>query len=360
MQIPNLADVYRAQSDDDLMRLAASSDQLTDDALSALTTELEARRISPPKRPVQNEGRRSKVPLEEPQSAQVGITAGDFGKEVFRVYRRHFWHFLILIVPAAVGSYLAIDFVRDETLRLAAQYRLRTSIGARPVDMLQPAVLLLAGYLASWLCLSISFAAVCTAVRAKSEQSPANTFNHLLVVLRRIRSLILLSGFLFLLEVVAVAVTGFVGLGLIYFVAIHRLPFGRLILSLSLSFMSQIALYRFALSVPALMLSGVGVQGAISVSRNLTHGRLSLLAMLVIKSVVGGYCAAWLPYWIVGRHYWGERIMGFYPWRVAGLLSAGAVSLVELGLFVGLALLYLRLSAAPVKTSLTNVAAAVR
>jgi hypothetical protein len=98
---------------------------------------------------------------------------------------------------------------------------------------------------------------------------------------------------------------------------------------------------RFGLAVPALVLDDRSVSQAMFRSDELTEGKWITLAILLAKSLIGGYIAGMLPFWLT-RWAWTYIQL---PWWLPAVGSIAAVSLVEPFMFIGFALLYVRTSA---------------
>jgi hypothetical protein len=55
---------------------------------------------------------------------------------------------------------------------------------------------------------------------------------------------------------------------------------------------------RFGLAVPALVLDDRSVSQAMFRSDELTEGKWLILAILLVKSLIGGYVAGMIPFWL--------------------------------------------------------------
>src|SRR5690242_20553675 len=103
MRMQDLASVYQAKADEELLQLANNSEQLTPDAQSLLIGELTRRRLN---------GSGMKLGEERHQqperhslhkkfvSGSIGV--GEFVAEVLRFYHSRFWFFIKLIFPAVL------------------------------------------------------------------------------------------------------------------------------------------------------------------------------------------------------------------------------------------------------------------
>jgi hypothetical protein len=73
-------------------------------------------------------------------------------------------------------------------------------------------------------------------------------------------------------------------------------------------------------------------------SDELTEGKWVTLAILLAKSLIGGYIAGMLPFWLAGWIWAYVQV----PWQFLTVASIAAVTVVEPFMFVGFALLYIR------------------
>jgi hypothetical protein len=62
------------------------------------------------------------------------------------------------------------------------------------------------------------------------------------------------------------------------------------------------------------------------------------LAILLAKSLIGGYIAGMFPFWLAGWIWAYVRV----PWQFLTIASFAAVTVVEPFMFIGFALLYVR------------------
>ena len=101
---------------------------------------------------------------------------------------------------------------------------------------------------------------------------------------------------------------------------------------------------RFVLAVPAVILDDYGVGQAMFLSDKLTQGKWLTLAALLAKSLIGGYVAGMCPFWLASFVSATAPLPSWFPW-VLTIASMIAVTVVEPTMFVGFALLYLKMSA---------------
>jgi hypothetical protein len=124
----------------------------------------------------------------------------------------------------------------------------------------------------------------------------------------------------------------------IQFVAIASMGLGLLIFS------------RFGLAMPAIILGNCRVGQAMFLSDELTERKWLTLGVLLVKSVVGGYLAGMCPFWLASWIPAGASLPLWFPW-VLRFASVAAVIVVEPPMFIGFALLYLRMSATSSETT---------
>ena len=124
MQIQDLAKSYQTKTDEELLQLAASPEQLTPEAHSALTGELARRRIHLAKgleaHAVEVEKARIRgLPHPSHRGGPGGIS--EFVEEVLGVYGGQFWFFIKLVAPAVVVGYIAVRMGLNEGREIARQ-----------------------------------------------------------------------------------------------------------------------------------------------------------------------------------------------------------------------------------------------
>jgi len=123
-------------------------------------------------------------------------------------------------------------------------------------------------------------------------------------------------------------------------------PHGLMIILISyaLTGLAFLVLSRFALAVPAVLLDDCGVGQAMFRSDKLTQGKWLILAALLAKSLVGGYVAGMWPFWVSSYIPATVPLPTWFPWLLMAVSIIG-VTVAEPPMFVGFALLYLKMSA---------------
>lgn len=350
MDIHDLVQAYQSKIDEELLQLAADPEQLTPEAQSALTGELAKRRLA--------SGKHLKLEKEvEPealrQTATRGIlprnyshATGDFIAEVLRVYHGHFWLFIRLIAPAVVLGYIAVFIARSEVREIARHLPKGFELRSYQTVVIEMWLANLAAYLVSWTAFCFSFGAICSATRQIDEGTVPSPWACFRAVRESLRSLTRLSLLLFSLVLVAVAAANLLGLGLFW--AMHlrqaRLSFFTIqIVSYAMGGLALLLVSRFALAIPALILDNYRAGLAIFRSDELTEGKWLILAILLAKSLIGGYIAGMFPFWLA---WWISADVRLSPW-ILRAASIAAVTVVEPVMFIGFALLYVRMSVLP-------------
>lgn len=122
------------------------------------------------------------------------------------------------------------------------------------------------------------------------------------------------------------------------------------VLSFGLTGLALLALSRFALAVPAVVLDHYRVGQAMFRSDELTEGKWLTLAALLAKSLIGRYVAAMCPFWLASWLLTDIPLRYWFPW-VLTVASIAAVTVVEPTIFIGFVLLYSEMSALPPASS---------
>jgi hypothetical protein len=123
----------------------------------------------------------------------------------------------------------------------------------------------------------------------------------------------------------------------------HPSPFTIKVVTFATTGSALLVLSRFGLAIPALVLDNCGVAKAMFRSDELTEGTWLTLAALLFKSVVGGYVAGMCPFWLASLTLREVSLPAWFPWLL-NAASVAAVIVVEPTMFIGFALLYLRMS----------------
>jgi hypothetical protein len=350
MDIHDLVQAYQSKTDEELLQLAANPEQLTPEAQSALTGELARRRIDDAEDPkLETEAASERIR----QTVTGGTLSrsdphatSDFIAEVIRVYHGHLWLFVRLVAPAVVVGYIAVVIGRSEVRDIARHLPKGFEFRTYQTEVIEMWLANLTAYLVSWIVFCFSFGAICSATRQIDEGVVPSHWACFGDVRERLSSLLRLSLLLFLLFLLAVAAAMLVSAGFVWI--IHLSPahlgfFAIAVVPFVLVCLALLAFSRFALAIPTLILGNYGIGQAIFRSDELTEGKWLTLAILLAKSLIGGYVAGMFPFWLAR---WISGDVRFSPW-ILRAASIAAVTVVEPVMFIGFALLYIRMSAMP-------------
>lgn len=359
MQIHDLTKSYETKTDEELLQLAASSEQLTLEAHSALRSELARRRIDVAECLDADIDEDEKAGARRLSLASHTSGVGEFVGEVLGVYRDQFWLYIKLVAPAVVVGYIAVRIGLNEAGEIARQlFRLPISeIAKHRTEFVEIWLAESGGYLVSWLAFSFSFGAICFAVdEIKTEVTPSVT-GSFGAIGHRLGSFLRLSLLLFFMILAAAGVGGWL-LDAVLRILRQRHPHtgGSEIsgLTFGLGCLALLVISRFGLAIPALLMDDYPVGQAMFRSDELTEGKWLTLAALLAKSLIGGYVAGMLPFWIASFIPADAHLPSWFPWTLTTASIAG-VTLVEPTMFIGFALLYLKGSAAlPVSSRAPN------
>ena len=349
MPIQAIAETYRGKTDDELLLLADHPEQLTAEALSALTTELSSRRLGAsntykapdniPERYTSQAGR-----LDKP-STQVDV--GPFIADVLSLYHANAWTFIKLAASATLVTYLTITAVQSEARSITRNVFPHTAAAlSRPTLFLELGLVNLVKFFVIWLTTCLLFAATCSAVDHINSGLAPRFSDCFTETAHQLGRFIQLSALLLLLLVSFMAIALSLGLGLLSFAKLLHIHFQGFLLSwigygLAVAVMALPA--RLSLAIPAVLLDDYPVGRSISLSHELTKGKLLILTALILKSLIGGYVGGMLPFWI---RIWLWNLVQIPNW-VAVVASLALVAAVEPPMFIGFALLYLRLGEKP-------------
>ena len=115
------------------------------------------------------------------------------------------------------------------------------------------------------------------------------------------------------------------------------IPF--VVFSFGIRGLALVVLFRFELAVPAVVLGDYKVGTAMFRSDELTAGKWLHLVALAAKSLLGGYIAAMIPFWLAGWVPGSAALPWWFRWTLTTLSMAG-VAIVAPTLFIGFAVLY--------------------
>jgi hypothetical protein len=317
-------------------------EDLVPEARLALEGELYRRRITL-EVSLTSDSEKGKISESRPELFGPPQSAGRFVGEVLDLYQSHLWFFFKLTLPAVAVSWILFYATSNE---LGTIFRQLFS-GHRQIDL----ATLLEAYslrgtqlLASWMIFSFLFAIFCVATREiESGRSP--NFSYSLGGGRqRIRRFVGVSLLLFGITLVALFLALLVQSAVIWMASrLHSHGLSPMALWLLVGVLALLPVSRFGLAIPAVILDDCGVSQSMFRSDELTEGKWLVLGTLLAKSLIGGYVVAMSPFWLAS--FVPLPFTGWFLW-VLRALSIAAVSAVEPIMFIGFALLYIRMSTA--------------
>ena len=346
MQIHEYASGYQAKTDEELLRLARDREHLMPEACLALEGELTRRKIRI-ERETGRFGGESEGPKDTdafPKLPRGPWSAGQFLTEVLDLYHRHFWFFFKLTVPVVTLSWIIYYAATREVHQMFREFVSRYGLVNPSSKILEMTILRLAEYLLSWMAFSLLFGVICSATREIDSGAVPIVSDSLNAVRARMGRFLRLSLLLFGLVVVATAGVGLAERGLFW--AANRFHIRGLSVSIVAYILTGLAFLvvaRFGLAMPTVILDGYGIAQSMFLSDELTERKWMVLAALLAKSLIGGYAAGMSPFWLAS--FVALPLPGWFHW-VLSALSIAAVSAVEPVMFIGFALLYIRMSAA--------------
>ena len=353
MHIEDLTRDYSAKSDEELLRLAMELEELTPIAQTALTNELTKRRIGVTEH-LKLLGDEELQPKLEQLGAHAALPLGDshrvsqFVAEVLTVYHNHFWLFVKLIAPAVIIGYIAVLTGRNEGREIAKHIPRGVEALGHKTEILESFLANQLGFFVSWIGFSVSFGAICYAVRRIAAGVIPSVPDSFAAVRSRMGPFLRISVLLYSILIVLLAAALLLSVGAVWVLSkhqVHRSFFTIRFVPFVAVGLALLVFSRFGLAIPALLLDSCRVGQAIFRSDKLTQGKWLTLAILLIKSVVGGYLAGMCPFWIAARIP-ASIPVPWFPWLLDAA-SVAAVIVVEPTMFIGFALLYLKMSALP-------------
>jgi hypothetical protein len=352
MQIQDFVKAYETKSDEELMQLAAAREQLTSEGRLALKSELSRRQISIAEHSgaSQNDGERHDsglISVSERLQPSEQQRVGDFVAEVLRTYHSHFWLFFKITAPAVIISTITIITGRNEGREIARHLPRGLELLAHRTEMFEIWLADFSAWLVSWMAFSFAFGAICIALDETEAGFTPSAWHSIRNVRERLGPFLRISLLLFVLLLVAEAASVLLGSGVFWI--LHQLQvrpsrLAILMVSYTLVGPALLVLSRFALAIPAVILDDCRVAQAMFRSEELTERKWLTLAALLAKSIIGGYVAAMCPFWLASLIRVTTPLPSWFPW-ILTIASVIGVTMVEPTMFVGFALLYLKMSA---------------
>ena len=307
MPIHDLAVAYQTKTDEELLQLVGSPEQLTPEAYVALRGELAKRQIGSAAH-LNAEEENGQKKFSQPRTSGTQLlpesqSVGEFVTEVLRFYQGHFWLFVKLIAPAVIVGYVAVVMGRNEGQEIARRLPRGLELLGHQTEILEIWFANFVGYFVSWMAFCFSFGAICSAVGQITAGTVPASSDCFADVRGRVGSFLRLSTLLFSLALVAVAGAGLLD-GAVFWIFHQRQAHPGFFIIRLVSFLfaglALLVLSRFGLALPALILDNCRVGQSMFRSDELTEGKWLILAILLAKSLVGGYVAGMAPFWLAG------------------------------------------------------------
>lgn len=349
MQIHDFVNIYQAQSNEELLQLATAREELTPEARLALESELSRRQISigePSGRP-RNDDDTSHALSNEKTHIRGPQAVSGFVGEVLRTYHGHFWLFFKITAPGVLIGTVGILAARNESREILRHLPRGAEMLTHHTQILKMSLVNLSGWIVSWMAFSCVFGATCIALEESVSGFLPLAWRSFLHIREAWGAFLRLSLVLFMLALLAVVVAMLLGMGVILMLYQWSGLHTRLwttVVSFGLSGSAFLVLSRFALAIPAVLLDDCGVAQAMYRSVRLTQGMWLTLAALLAKSLIGGYVAGMMPFWLASYLPVTASLPSWFPW-ILTVLSIIGVTVVEPTMFVGFSLLYLKASA---------------
>lgn len=339
MDFQSLTALYATKADGELLRLAAESDHLTLEAQSALRGEMCRRQLlfeeaptapaPPPNVAVEK--------VEHPKAPPLHLPVAEFIGQVFQLYHEHLWLFLKLTFPAVLLGVVSI-----QTAQNIRHLILRPLAYGFWYQLVEGFFVNTAGFLVSWTAFCIAFAAICVAVRklrSGSDISGGGAFGALMTKLSPILRVSSLLFTIFYVGALATEVILFIVLGRFVIRVLNAVPISAFASGFVVITAISLITSRLGLAVPAVVLDDFKVGRAFFLSDELTEKKWAILALLLTKSILGGYIAGMLPFWLARWIPASITLPSWFPWVLTGA-SVVAVTVVEPIMFIGFVLLY--------------------
>lgn len=356
MDFQSLATLYRTKTADELLSLPAQRGELTPEAYAALSVELATRGIQfDCDRDTPAAG--SSTPRSE--TPAIHVKAGEFIEKVLRFYNQNLWTFIKLMCPAVLVGTIAVILGRHESHEISHHVYLQGGISHHPIGLVEIGMATWGSYLVSWIAFCFSFGAICSAVGQVHAGFEASLPHSFAAVRERLRPFLRLSLALFLVFVVLVIIAMLIIVTVLSFTERHsssaRGP-GIYVFTFALFGLIALILSRFSLAMPALILEDYSTKRAMFRSDELTQGQWLILTTLLFKSIVGGYVAGMIPFWMARWIPASINLPSWFSWALTAA-SIACVTVVEPIMFIGFALLYLEKTQSSISQSMQAVGA---
>ncbi len=351
MDVVELVHLYQAKTDEEILQLAGQAEQLTTEARTVLAGEVTRRRLTSAERVTASTIPIEFLPADRGHDTTLAPLASQptaaFIAEVLRSYHLHFWLFVRLMAPAVIVGTVAVLTGRHEVREIQRHVPRGMGLLQYRAEFFEMGLATWGGYLVSWIAFCFSFGAICCAVAQVGGGVVPAIGESFAAVRRKSGAVLCLSLLLFCLLFIALMLAMFTFAGAMeIFDRLHVRVSGFMITVLSFALMGLVSLLlsRFALALPAIVLDNYPVGKAMFRSDELTERKWAILAVLVFKSLLGGYVASMMPFWLARFLPVDISLPPWFPWLLTAA-SVSGVTLVEPIMFIGFAFLYLKTSA---------------
>jgi hypothetical protein len=203
MDVIELAQLYQAKTDDEILQLAGQAEQLTAEARAVLAGEVTRRRLTPSEEASPALDYR-RLATRGPGTHHGGPQpTAEFIAEVLALYRDHFWLFVKIIFPAVSIGTLAVITSRYLGREIARDLPRGYELLQLRIKLFEVTATNASGWFVSWIAFSFSFAAICSAVRDIGRGTVPSVRQSFAVVRGRVVSFLRLSTLLLLIMFVA-------------------------------------------------------------------------------------------------------------------------------------------------------------
>jgi len=349
MNVDHLSDLYRTKTDEELLQLAGDLGQLTAEAQLVLKGELSKRQIEIPCSSFPEEQNTGPKPVIPTPEAAIALAIREFMQAVLRLYRNHMWLFVKVMAPPVVFTTATLLLGRYEIHQMAREVLRGSDLLVRyPRLLLEATVLGLIRGLVSWYAFCFCFGMITVVVEQVESGYAPSIFEFFQAVRQRLGLFLRLCSLLAMIFAVIEVIASVITLAVVWSLdQFHLHPTGLAYSVLTYSFLGLglLIFSRFALAIPAFVLDDLGVGESIFKSDQLTRGKWLHSSILLTKSLVGGYVAAMVPFWLARWLPLGDlELSSWFSWFLTAA-SVTAVTLVEPVMFIGFAQLYLQTTA---------------
>ena len=265
--------------------------------------------------------------------------------QVYHMYRDHHRKFAAITIPAALFAAFVLSLSRSEAVYLAHEALVHQELLYSRLHLVETQAAEILGYFLSWFFGCFAFAATADGVRALLEPGPdeidvADAYSK---ARQRIGAI-----FVFAVLTFSIAAVGSIAS---FRIAAH-LAFGTVnrnfsvpvlwILGTGCCLVVYAFLTRYALAIPKLMDSQVGIWAAMKSTVTLTDGYDGYLFLLTVESIVGTAIGAYVgaEFAILALQRTSLAQADWTPWVIVFTAALGS-AFVQPPMFIGFSLLYL-------------------